>query len=169
LAEDWVTMTVVSEEEALGYLVRRYLGGFGPASIADISSWAGVPIITLRPIVERMRLRTFRDIEDGELLDLPRQPLPPADTAAPVRFLPTWDATLLAHARRTQIMPEEYRSIVFNTKNPQSVSTFLIDGAVAGTWKQEGSAVSLEPLTPVPRTFRRELEEEARRLSGFLG
>jgi hypothetical protein len=169
LAEDWVTMTVVSEEDALEYLVRRYLGGFGPASIADISSWAGVPITTLRPIIERMRLRTFRDIEDGELLDLPRQPLPPADTAAPVRFLPTWDATLLAHARRTQIMPEEYRSIVFNTKNPQSVSTFLIDGAVAGTWKQEGSAVSLEPLTPVPRTFRRELEEEARRLSGFLG
>ena len=168
LAEDWVAMTAVSEEDALEHLVRRYLGGFGPASIADMSSWAGVPKTTLRPIVERMRLRTFRDMEDDELLDLHRQPLPPADTPAPVRFLPTWDATLLAHARRTQIMPEEYRSIVFNTKNPQSVNTFLVDGAVAGTWKKEGSAVTLEPLAPVPRPVRRELEEEARRLSAFL-
>jgi hypothetical protein len=168
LAGAWVTMTQVSEEDALEHLVRRYLGGFGPATIADISSWAGVPITTLRPIVERMRLRTFRDIEDGELLDLHRQPLPPADTPAPVRFLPTWDATLLVHARRTQIMPEEYRGIVFNTKNPQSVSTFLVDGAVAGTWKQEGSAITLEPLAPVPVRVRRELDQEAKRLSAFL-
>ena len=168
LAEDWVAMTPVSEEDALEHLVRRYLGGFGPASIADISSWAGVPITTLRPIVERIRLRSFRDNEDAELLDLPRQPIPPADAPAPVRFLPTWDATLLVHARRTQIMPEEYRGIVFNTKNPQSVSTFLVDGAVAGTWKQEGASVTLEPLAPLTRPVRRELEEESKRLSAFL-
>jgi hypothetical protein len=149
-------------------VVRRYLGGFGPASIADISSWAGVPITTLRPIVEQMRLRSFRDNEDAELLDLPRQPIPHADAPAPVRLLPTWDATLLAHARRTQILPEEYRSIVFNTKNPQSVKTFLVDGAVAGTWKQEGASITLEPLAPLTRPVSRELEEESKRLSAFL-
>jgi hypothetical protein len=168
LAEDWVAMTRIGEDRALEHLVRRYLGGFGPATITDISSWGGVPITTLRPIVESMRLRTFRDIEDGELLDLPRQPIPSAETPAPVRFLPTWDATLLAHARRTQIMPEEYRSIVFNTKNPQSVSTFLVDGAVAGLWKQEGPRVRLEPFVPLPRAIRGELDREADRLARFL-
>jgi hypothetical protein len=75
---------------------------------------------------------------------------------------------LLAHARRTQILPEEYRSIVFNTKSPQSSSTFLVDGAVAGTWKQDGVKVRLEPFAPLPRAIRRELEEEADRLAGFL-
>ncbi|MGH8870986.1 MAG: winged helix DNA-binding domain-containing protein [Acidimicrobiia bacterium] len=168
LADDWVTMTPVGEEEAMEHLVRRYLGGFGPATVGDISNWAGVPINALRPVIERMRLRSLRDVDDGELIDLPRRPIPGPDTPAPVRFLPTWDATLLAHARRTQILPEEYRSTVFNTRNPQSLTTFLVGGVVAGIWKQDGPRVKLEPFAPLPKAARRELEEEADRLAAFL-
>ena len=40
-----------------------------------------------------LRLRRFRDEQGGQLLDLPRAPLAPAGTPAPVRFLPTFDAT----------------------------------------------------------------------------
>jgi hypothetical protein len=87
---------------------------------------------------------------------------------APVRFLPTWDATLLVHARRTQILPEEYRSIVFSTKNPQSVGTFLVDGAVAGAWRHEPGKVRLEPFAPLPRPARREVDQESDRLAAFL-
>lgn len=158
----------VSEAEGLEHLVRRYLGGFGPATINDVSLWAGVPITTLKPVIEAMSLRRFRDREDEELLDLPRQPIPEAGVPAPVRFLPTWDATLLVHARRTQILPEEYRSAVFNNKNPHSVPTFLVDGAVAGSWRHEGGKVRLHPFAPLPRGIRRELEEEAKRLALFL-
>lgn len=168
LAEQYVTMTAVSEDDALDHLVRRYLGGFGPAPIGDISTWSGVPTDSLRPVVERLGLRHFRDSDGGELLDLPRRPLPASDTVAPVRFLPTWDATLLVHARRTQILPEEYRSLVFNTKNPQSVGTFLVDGAVAGAWRHEAGKVRLEPFAPLPRPVRRELDQESDRLAAFL-
>src|SRR5690606_42088247 len=55
-------------------------------------------------------------------------PLPPADTPAPVRFLGQWDANLLVHARRAQILPEELRPRVFARNIPQSVPTFLVDG-----------------------------------------
>lgn len=168
LASQRVAMGRVDEASALQHLVKRYLGGFGPATITDLASWSGVSITTLRPVLEVMTLRTFRDQEDSELIDLPRQPLPDPDTPAPVRFLPTWDATLLAHARRTQILPEEFRSIVFNTKSPQSFTTFLIDGAVAGTWRQEGTKLRLEPFAPLPKARRRELEDEAAELAGFL-
>ncbi len=60
-----------------------------------------------RSELERLDLPRFRDEGGGELLDLPRAPLPPAETPAPVRFLPTWDATLLVHARGTGILREE--------------------------------------------------------------
>lgn len=160
---------LVSEEQALEHLVRRYLGGFGPAPITDIASWGGIPSTTLRPVIDRMKLRRFRSETDAELVDLPRQPLPDPDTSAPVRFLPTWDASLLVHARRTQILPEEYRSAIFNTKNPQSLTTFMVDGAVAGIWKkEEGPKLALEPFAPIPRVHRRDLEDEADRLAGFL-
>ena len=55
-----------------------------------------------------------------------------------MRFLPTWDAVLLVHARRTGVLPEQYRSRIFPTTMPQSVGTFLVDGVVAGTWRYDG-------------------------------
>jgi hypothetical protein len=74
---------------------------------------------------------------------------------------------LLTHARRTQVLPEEYRSAVFNTKTPHSFSTFLVDGRVAGTWRYARGTVELEPFGPIPRAARRELDAEASRLAAF--
>ena len=167
LADDWLGSSAATEPEGLRLLVRRYLAGFGPASVNDLANWAGLPVATVRPALEGLRLRRFRDESGGELFDLPRAPLPDADAPAPVRFLPTWDATLLAHARRTQILPERYRNLVFQTRTPQSVSTFLVDGAVAGTWRYEGGHVRLDPYDPLPRRARRDLEEEAKALAAF--
>jgi hypothetical protein len=120
LADHWLGPSDVTETVG-EHLVRRYLGGFGPASLKDLVSWSGLPTAKLRSVLERVRLRRFRDEHGGELLDVPRAPLPDSDTPAPVRFLPTWDATLLAHARRSQILPEAYRSRVFSTRTPHSI------------------------------------------------
>ena len=172
LAEQWLGPPTTGPEEALEHLVRRYLGGFGPAARADIAGWAGLPVSDLAPALERMSLRRFRDEAGTELLDLPRAPLPGAATPAPVRFLPTWDATLLVHARRTAILPEEYRPLVFSTKTPQSVSTFTVDGRVAGTWKvtraRDRAELVLEPFAPLPRRARDELVAEGERLVRWL-
>ena len=77
---------------------------------------------------------------------MPRAPLPDPDTPAPPRFLPTWDATLLVHARRTGILPEEHRPRIFHVRNPHSLSTFLVDGQVAGSWRYEKGRIALEPF-----------------------
>jgi hypothetical protein len=167
LAEEWLGPPNVTEAEGREHLVRRYFQGFGPASMADLSSWAGVPVATLRPVVEGLRLRRFRDQDGGELLDLPRQPLPDPDAPAPPRFIPTFEATLLAQARRTGFLPEEYRSRIFSTKTPHSSPTFTIDGRVAGSWRYGDGRVQLEPFAPIPRKYRRELDDEAQRLAAF--
>ncbi len=167
LAEDWLRPVTPTETAGLEHVVRRHLGGFGPASVREIADWAGIPHTTLLPVIDRLSLRLFRDEKGKELFDLQRAPLPDPATPAPVRFLPTWDATLLVHARRTQILPERYRPLVFNTKTPHSVPTFLVDGAVAGTWRYEGERVEIIPFEPLPKTARREVEDEARRLAAF--
>ena len=166
-AEDWVGPDNVAPAEGLMLLVRRYLAAFGPASKADIADWAGIPVGELEPALERLKLRRFRDGEGKELLDLPRAPLPDANAPAPPRFLPVWDATLLVHCRGTGILPEEYRPMIFNTKTPHSMHTFLVDGRVAGSWRYERGEVKLEPFEGVPRNARRQLEDEARRLAAF--
>jgi hypothetical protein len=167
LAEEWIGPEKVTEKEGVDLLVRRYLQGFGPAPKADIADWAGLNIADVTSALERIELRRFRGEAGKELYDLPRAPLPDPETPAPPRFLPTWDATLLVHARRTQVLPEKYRSRVFHVKVPQSVSTFLVDGQVAGTWKYDKGAVKISPFHRLDRATRRELDDEAERLAAF--
>jgi hypothetical protein len=167
LPESWVDGSDASAEEGLELLVRRYLGGFGPASVKDVAGWAGVPVPEIAPAVERIAVRRFRDEDGRELVDLPRAPLPDPETPAPVRFLPTWDATLLVHQRRTGILPEEHRPKVFSTKTPQSVATFLVDGRVAGSWRHERGRIVTEPFERLSAAAGRELAAEAERLAAF--
>jgi hypothetical protein len=146
----WLPREDVTEDEGLEHLLRRYLAAFGPSTLADAATWAGVARASLLRVAERMRLRRLRDEDGQELVDLARAPLLPEDAAAPVRFLGHWDAVLLGHARRTQILPERFRGLVFATKAPQSMATFLVDGAVAGAWRVERAAqratLRLEPF-----------------------
>jgi hypothetical protein len=167
LAEEWVGRLEASEDEGIEHLVRRYLAAFGPAYREDIRKWSGIPLTRLNPILDRLRLRRFRDEQGKELLDVPRAPLPDPETPAPVRFLPTWDAVLLVHARRSQVLPEEYRPRIFNAKVPPSFPTFLVDGAVAGTWRYDSGHVRIEPFRRLSRDVRRELGAEAERLAAF--
>ncbi len=167
LAEQWVGPETGTEAGGTVLLVRRYLQGFGPAAPADIASWAGLPVTIVKDIVAALGLRRFRDESGRLLVDLPRGPLPDAGTPAPVRFLPTWDATLLVHARRTQILPEEHRAKVFSTKRSHSIGTFLVDGAVAGTWRYERGRVETTPFQPLSTVDRREVADEADRLAAF--
>ena len=165
LAEDWLEPAQVTASEGRDLLVRRYLQGFGPAAPKEIADWAGLKVRPVEEALDGLELRRFRDEKGGLLVDLPRAALPAADTPAPVRFLPTWDASLLVHARRTQVLPEEHRAKVFSTKTPQSVPTFTVDGRVAGTWRYEKGKVTLNPFTRLGAEGRAEAAAEAERLA----
>jgi hypothetical protein len=164
-AEEWLGGPGPSADDPLGHLVRRYLGAFGPASRADLASWSGLAPRSLDPALERLRLRRFRGPEGDELLDLPRAPLPDPETPAPVRLLPTWDATLLVHSRRAGVLADEHRPRIFSSRNPHSEPTFLVDGSVAGTWRHEDGRVWLEPFGRLDGAARRALRDEADRLA----
>jgi hypothetical protein len=64
------------------------------------------------------------------------------------------------------VLPDDYRAEVIDGGWVRS--TFLVDGAVAGAWEVESDRVRLEPFAPLPRSARRELEDEAARLEAWL-
>ena len=171
-AAEWIGESDSTELRGLEHLLRRYLGGFGPARLADAANWAGVALPKLRAAAERMTLRTFHDEDGRALVDLPRAPLPDAKTPAPIRFLPTWDATLLTHCRRARILPEEYRPLVFSIKIPHSVGTILVDGSVAGSWRAERSGnkaiLRYAGFERLSASAARELGDEAAALIRFV-
>src|SRR3982750_898597 len=55
LAEDWVGPEDATVDEGIELLVRRYLGGFGPATTSEIADWAGLKVTTIRPALERLQ------------------------------------------------------------------------------------------------------------------
>jgi len=154
--------------EARAEILRRYLAAFGPASRRDIVAWSMMHVPEIGRALDRLEpLVPFRDEHGRELLDVPRAPLPDAEIPAPVRFLPKWDNVLLAWVDRTRVLPEQYRKTVISM-NGDVAQTFLVDGFVAGIWRVENGRVVPEPFSALPRSARRELEDEAGRLEAFL-
>lgn len=155
-------------------LIRRYLGSFGPASVADVQTWSG--LTGLRPAAERLRgeLMAFRDEDGHELFDLPAAPRPEPATPAPVRLLPAFDNLLLSHADRTRVVSNDHRRAMA-TANGIVRGSFLVDGFVAGLWdlvrpgrgREAGVEVVLEALATVAPPEREEITAEALRLLRF--
>jgi hypothetical protein len=167
-AERWLGRPL-DPAPSIDRLVLRYLAAFGPATVMDVQAWSG--LTRLQEVAERLRprLRTFRDPDGRELLDLPDAPLPDPDTPAPPRFLPEYDNVVLGHADRTRIVPGD---AIWKWEFPDTAfrSPLLIDGFVQAAWhlKQDREAATLivEPLVPLPDLAA--VEEEATRLLEFL-
>jgi hypothetical protein len=143
-------------------VVRRYLAAFGPASVKDMQTWAG--LTRLREAFERLRpeLVTFRDENGVELFDLPDAPRPDPDTPAPARLLPEFDNLLLSHADRSRVVPPDLKGRSW--QGNQAYRTFLVDGFLAGIWKFDGPAVVLEPFVRLTAEQRTDLVAEAERI-----
>ncbi len=154
--------------QARAEMLRRYLAAFGPATLRDMTLWAMMHVPETRRAVALMKpLVRYRDEHGRELLDLAGAALPDPETPAPVRFLPKWDNVLLAFTDRTRVLPEPYRKKVIKI-NGDVAQTFLVDGFVAGIWRNDGGRVLLEPFTALPRKVLREVEAEAGLLERFL-
>ena len=160
-----IPLSSVDSAAALKAMVARYLKAFGPASAADTATFLGLRLGQVKPLL--VEYRSLVGPNGVDLFDIEDGPLPDPETPAPPRFLPSWDANLLVHARRSGILPEEYRPRIFNTKMPQSVPTFLIDGRVAGTWRFENGDISISQFEKLEQKAARELDDERERLRQF--
>ena len=166
----WLGVDLPDREEGAKRIVERHLAAFGPATQQDLLRFAGVRVGDLRPGLEQLELRAFRDERGRKLLDLPRAPLPDGETPAPIRFLPKWDSSILAYAppERTRILPEKFRSTVIR-KNGDVLPTVLVDGFVAATWNIDRKrGLEIEPLRRLTKAERAEINEEGERLVEFF-
>lgn len=154
--------------EAAALVLGRYLAAFGPASRRDVASWAGVAQRDVADAWERLPIVSFCDEQGTELYDLADQPLPPASTRLPVRFLARWDQALLAYADRGRIIPPALQPLKLTLSGDQTVT---VDGRVAASWRldrgRKAVKVVIEPHREIRRSAHAQIRAEAKRTARF--
>lgn len=154
--------------------LRRYLGCYGPSTSADFAGWAGISPANARQVWQALEDELVEvEIEKtkGWLLrqDLKLFEAPP--TPAGVRFLPPYDAYLLASDRATLIPDKTLHPQFWKALgNPGAV---LVDGEIAGSWRPQKKGkrllLDLALIRPITARNRAGLESEAELLAPLKG
>jgi hypothetical protein len=167
------TQPVLADPEAaaggLRNLIRRYLEGFGPASVADMAQFTMARRVRVRAAVQALGagLEQLPGPGGTVLYDIPGAPRPAADTPAPPRLMAMWDSVLLAYADRSRVIPPDYRRHVIRV-NGDVLPALLVDGYVAGVWRLVDGGVEAGAFHALAEHVWEDLAAEARALVVFL-
>ncbi|MFG3053017.1 winged helix DNA-binding domain-containing protein [Kitasatospora sp. NPDC048239] len=158
-----------TSDASLQTLARRYLEGFGPASVADVAQFALVQRTRARKALAALAddLEHLEGPNSEELFDIPGAPRPAEDTPAPPRLMAMWDSVLLAYADRSRLIPPEYRPLVIR-KNGDVLPTLLVDGHVAGVWRPTEQGIEAAAFHDLPDGTWTQLATEAHSLTTLL-
>lgn len=150
-------------------LALRYLEGFGPASVADLSQFTLLTRAVVRETLQSLgdRVRRLEGPGGVTLFDVPLGAIPSADVAAPPRLMAMWDSTLLAYTDRSRIIPPDYRQVVIQN-NGDVLPTVLVDGYVAGVWRAVEGGIEVTAFHKLSKAVWDGLACEATALAAFL-
>jgi len=164
----------LTREEALAELARRYFESRGPATLADLTWWAGLTLGEARAGLEAVRSRLVSEVARGERYFSGQGPGRwPGDGAAPrALLLPAFDEYLLAYRDRTLVLDERLARRI-NAGGGMLGPCVVVDGRVVGTWRRTLRRriveVELGLLEPVSSRAGQAIEAAAARYGEFLG
>ena len=173
LLDDWAPdAPALDRDQALAELARRYLGGYGPASRADFTTWSGLPAAGTGRAWELIADRTVPVTAAGPELAGELAALAGArlDVPAPrPRLLGHFDPLLMGYRDRDLVLDPAW------TRRIQAGGGFVqpavvAEGQVAGTWRLDRRAgrLEVEPFAPLTTATRDELAGEAADVGRFF-
>jgi len=156
---EWISEVVrVSAHEALGHLLVRYLRGYAPATMRDFAHWSGLKAA----LVRAARAAAGDEVRaEGDDLFPAQETQRRSVSRLPVRLLLRFDPFLLGHREKSHYLDARFRRRVYRPAAAVA-AVVLIDGRVAGTWRQVKRAtfldIDLHPFHPIARGDRTAVE-----------
>lgn len=153
--------------EGVAGLVSAWLRAFGPGTVEDLKWWLGSTLSSVRTALADIEaVEVDIDSRAGFLLPDDLEPVGAVDPWG--ALLPPLDPTTMGWFEREWYLGA-YRSALFDA-NGNAGPTAWWDGRIVGGWTQRANGdVVLQLLEDVGSRCTRVLEDEAERLSAWLG
>jgi hypothetical protein len=159
--EEW------SAERAEEELARRWLGAFGPGTVADLRWWTGWTMGRTRAALARVGPVEV-DLGGATGLVLAGDLEPEAAPDPWVALLPALDATPMGWAGRDWFLGE-HRGLLFD-RNGNVGPTIWSDGRIVGGWAQRSTGeIVVRLLEDVGADVRAAVDDVAARTSAWIG
>lgn len=157
LLDEWIPESkILSREEALGELAKRYFISHGPAAVQDFAWWTGLTLTDARNAAASVKdyLKELIIENKSYLYSRNSRKLKSANSAAIV--LPAFDEYFVGYKDRSAALesgtPEEFTA-PFSLLSP----VILINGCAAGTW---GRRIIKNKVIVDIKPFRKYSKEE---------
>lgn len=150
-------------------LVAGYLRGYGPATIADLTWWLGATqAITRTALADLGAVPVSLDGIDAPGWLLPDD-LAPVEAPGPwVALLPILDQAVMGWKERSFVLGPHADALFDSVGN--AGTTIWVDGRIVGAWAQDDAhRVRVNVLEPVPAAASRAIDEQAERLTAWVG
>ena len=179
LLDEWLPQAkrkMLSREEALVELARRYFTGHGPGTIQDFMWWSGLPAADARAAAAMAEPQLASQVIDGQSywFSAASSATQAASVASPTAFLlPGFDEYLLGYRDRSAVLDVAHAGKVVPGGNGMFKPMIVIDGRVVGTWKRTLRKtvvlVKLDPFEPFSPTQLEAVVAAAEPYDRFLG
>lgn len=155
-------------DDARAHLARRWLGAFGPATVADLKWWSGLTLGQVRRALASMEVEEV-DLDGVPGIVLAGDAAPTPAPAPWVALLPSLDPTTMGWQQRAWYLGD-YGKALFDT-NGNAGPTVWSDGRVVGGWAQrkDTGEVVFRLLEDVGIETATAIEAEAACLTTWLG
>jgi hypothetical protein len=160
---------LLTHEESLAELTKRYFRSHGPATLADFCWWSGLGIKMARNGIELNRngMISARNGRDEYFM---------FDTMLPISktvfALPAFDEYLISYKDRKELLPDDMQKNVISS-NGIFYPLILQEGKVIGKWsrKQQKQAILIQlQLSKTPSVrLKKEIKEQFEMYGEFCG
>ena len=170
-------MDDINEEDAIKYMIRKYLQNYGPVTENDIFWWTGMNKTPVRKVLEELEKQIERikitDSENEYLLlksesdKLKEVKIPKKDI---VNFLPDLDPYLMGYKDRERYIVKVYYDYLFD-RSGNAATSIIVNGKVVGIWdfvSAKKPVIKLYTLEEIRKDILKQITKEASRVGNFI-
>lgn len=162
---------MLSRDEALAELAKRYFNSHGPATLKDFVWWSGLSVTEARKALDFVKTEFVSEIVNSEILWFANSPTKSRRNKSSVHLLPAYDEFLISYTDRS--------ASISKVVNPKAISNngvfhpvIVENGQVIGIWKRsikkDTVLIEAEIFNSLNQGEMQEIEDAAIKFEHFL-